>query len=402
MLRVSTKMMSDQSVAAMLKQQARLNETQLQLSSGKRVLTPADDPASAVRILDLNAAIGRINQYQDNANRASQRLALEEDALSGGINLLQRAKELAIQGNNDMLTASDRGAIAAEVRQLLDEMVGLANSTDSNGEYLFAGYQSNTQPFSRPSLASFSYNGDMGQRQLQISTDRQIAEGNNGFETFMNVPTGPFVSLTSVAATGFGNAINDGEVLVNGVNIGPIPAATSATERAQQLVNAINQVADISNVSAVLAGGDTITLSSSAGDIVLATGTTPPTTDPDTGLVGGTYPATGIRRDIFSTLEQFATALEADQSVDRYINDLQLAMEHLSDIRSTVGARQNAIDEQTLVNEGFLATLESQRSEEQDLDYAEAISRFNNQLLALQAAQQTYSKLPGLSRFNFL
>ena len=178
MSRISTFMMTQRAIDAMLRLQGKVSETQQQISTGRRVLTPSDDPASAARVLDLNGAIGTVQQYLDNADRAQARLETEEGVLVGIGNALQRANELAIQGNNAPLSVTDKQAIAVEVRQLQDQILALSNTRDSGGEYIFAGYQTGTKPFSQPALGSFSYAGDTGQRRLQISPDRQIADGD--------------------------------------------------------------------------------------------------------------------------------------------------------------------------------------------------------------------------------
>lgn len=385
------------SVSAMLEQQARMSKTQLQLSSGKRILTPSDDPTGSVRVVDLKSAIGRVDQYQVNADRAQSRLEQEESALFGITNLLQRSHELGVQGNNlAVLTASDTAAIAAEIRQLVHELEGLANTRDASGDYIFAGYKSGTKPFTRTATDTYIYNGDQGQRQLQISADRTIADGDNGFDLFVDVDTGPYASVTGIAATSFG-AIADGDLTINGISVGAIPAAANATERAGQIHDAINLLSDITNVSAVMAGTTTVTLSSSDGDIDIVAASTA-----DTGLTTGTTPATPGKRNIMETLLQMASTLEAREAVDNYLEDIQLAMGKVSDVHSLVGARLNAINEQVEVNADIKLSLQTHLSSVEDLDYTEAISRFNRETVALQAAQQAYVKVQGLSLFNFI
>ncbi len=397
MFRVSTKTMTDQSVNSMLEQQARMSKTQMQLSTGKRILTPSDDPTGSVRVVDLKSAIGRVDQYQINSDRASSRLEQEESVLFGVTNLLQRTNVLALQGNNNaVLSSAETKALADEVRQLVDELEGLANSRDANGDYLFAGYKSGTKPFTRTAADTFTYSGDQGQRQLQIAADRTIADGDNGFDLFMDVDTGPYATVTGIAATGFG-AIASGDLTVNGISVGGIPAAANATERAGQIRDAINAISDITNVSAELATGTTVTLSSSAGDVAVFAASTA-----DTGLTTATTPAATGKRNVFETMLQLASTLEANGSVDRYLNDIKEAMDKVSDIHSTVGARMNAIDEQFEVNADIKLTLETHLSDVEDLDYTEAISRLNQQTVALQAAQQAYVKVQGLSLFNYI
>jgi len=405
MSRISSFMISQRSMDAMLHQQSKVSDTQQQISTGRRVLTPSDDPASAARVLDLSGAIGTVQQYLNNADRAQSRLETEEGVLVGIGNALQRANELAIQGNNDPLSVADKQAIATEVRQLQDQIFALSNTRDSGGEYIFAGYQTGTKPFSQPTLGSFSYAGDTGQRRLQISPDRQIADGDNGFDLFMNVATGPVATVNGSTATAFG-PIAAGDIIIDGgngngsISLGAIPAAADAATRAAQMRDAIDQVTAQTGVRAVDGGVDNVVLTAVDGTgIVIGL---PGTDTSNTGLTAGTYPTTTSKRSIFETVHLLAAALEQDQPVDRYIADIQLALGQVVDTRASVGARLNAIDEQVEVNLDLELVLESHKSQEQDLDYAEAIARFERQMTALQAAQQSYIKIKGLSLFNYL
>ncbi len=404
MSRISTYMMFQRSLTAMLDQQGRVSDTQIQLSTGRRELAPSDDPASAARIISLNGALGTVEQYQSNADRARSRLEHEESILDGAVNALQRAHELAVQGNNDSLSQNDTQAIAMEIRQLLDQVFSLANTRDGDGEYIFAGYQSKTRPFTRDG-GTFSYQGDRGQRMLQISPDRRVADRDDGFGIFMDVPTEPTASGSSAAATSFG-AIAAGDIVIDGgngngpVSLGEIPAAADAGERARQLETAINEVVEQTGVRATLNGdGTTLTLTSvgSSGIDVTLSGSA---TLANTGLQD--IAAVDAPRDIFSTLDQLATELERNRPVDRYIADLQHALDNVLTTQTKIGARLNTIDQQGEINEDLKLSLEKHRSNEQDLDYAEAIARFERQMTALQAAQQSYVKIKGLSLFNYL
>ena len=406
MLRISTQMIYDRSVSAMLKQQNDVANTQLQLSTGRRVLTAADDPASAARVLDLNGALETTRQYMNNADRARARLETEEGVLSSVTNLLQRVSELAVQGNNDHLTDTDRDSIATELRQLEDQLFGLANTRDSNGEYIFSGFQSNTRPFSHVS-GVYSYNGDLGSRELQISADRQLSDGDNGFDVFMDIPTVPISTVNSIAATTWNTAINEGDITIDGgngagpISLGAIPPAASAAERATQIRDAINAVSGETQVTAINDTPTTVELTAIDGTGITI-GLAGTATTATTGLTAGNTPPVSGKQNIFTTIDQLATELENNNSVDRYIADVQLAMENVLTVQASVGGRLNAIDEQTEVHKDVELVLETHRSEEQDLDYTEAIARFERQMVALQAAQQAYVKVQGLSLFNYL
>ena len=409
MSRISTFMITQRSIDAMLRQQGKVSDTQQQISTGRRVLTPSDDPASAARVLNLNGALGTVQQYLNNADRAQSRLETEEGVLVGVGNALQRANELAIQGNNAPLSVTDKQAVAAEVRQLQAQILALANTRDSGGEYMFSGYQTGTKPFSQPSLGSFSYAGDAGQRRLQISPDRQIADGDTGFDLFMNVATGPVATVNGVATTALLPlpAIDAGDITLDGgngngpISLGAIPAAADPAMRAAQIRDAINRVTAQTGVRAVDGGADNVVLTAVEGSGI-SIGLAGTADTANTGLSAGHTPTTTGKRSIFETVHLLAAALEQGQPVDRYIADIQLALGHVIDTRSSVGARLNAIDEQIEVNLDLELVLEKHKSQEQDLDYAEAIARFERQMTALQAAQQSYVKIKSLSLFNYL
>ncbi|MCW9014730.1 MAG: flagellar hook-associated protein FlgL [Gammaproteobacteria bacterium] len=190
-MRVSTTYMHIKGVQNMLDQQEKLMRTQEQLSLGKKNLVPSDDPSAASRVLDLNDAITTMDQYQENADFAKQRLNLEETTLDGTKNVLQRIRELTIQAANTGLNdlQSER-IIAQEIRENLDEIYGYANTRDASGEYLFSGFQSGTQAFTKDSLGNYQYNGDQGQLALQIGSNRQVVSNNTGAEIFQHIRTG--------------------------------------------------------------------------------------------------------------------------------------------------------------------------------------------------------------------
>jgi len=204
-MRIGTLQMFRQGVNSMLEQQTKLFQTQNQLSTGKRINSPSDDPTGAAQLVGLSESSKITAQYQDNILAARTRLELEETALGSAGDTLQRVRELTIQALNDTNGLAERTAIAVEVRQLADEMIGLANRKDGSGQYMFAGFQVLTQPFTKTAPGA-NYNGDSGQRQIQIGSARQIADGDSGQAVFMDIPDGGggfesiFVTLENLAS----------------------------------------------------------------------------------------------------------------------------------------------------------------------------------------------------------
>lgn len=321
-MRVSTSMIFQRGLNAMTDQQAKLSQTELQLATGNRVLSPKDDPAAAARILDLNREIESVTQHQRNVERTVARLSLEDTSLGGAVNLLQRVRELTVQGANDTYEAADRVAIGYEVEQLRDELLGLANTRDANGEYIFSGLEGDKPAFVDTG-AAVNYNGDLGQRLINITYDRQMPDGDHGMQVFGNIPAGL-------------DADGDGTV-----------------ELSRNVFETLDLLVDVLNGNAQPAPGSG---------------------NPD----------------------------EDANRLNNYLRELDSAVGNILDVRARVGARLNAVEEQERVNEDFLVTMESTRSEEKDLDYAEAVSRFQQQLTALQASQQSFMKIQDLSLFKFI
>lgn len=396
-MRISSAQLFNSSLAAMQDNQAAVSKTQLQLSTGRRILTPADDPAGAAQGLDLTQTLATTQQYQRNADAARARLELEEVTLGSVGDILQRVRELAVQGNNDSQTPQTRRYIAVEVRELLDQVLDLANTRDANGEYLFAGYNGTAMPFLRTAAGQFSYAGDAGQRFLQVGASQQVADGDSGVDVFLAIRNGNGTFTTRDAAANTGTGIIDPGTVVNAAAYVPDDyriVFTSATTF---------DVIDDTTATTLLAAQPYVD-----GAVIGFNGI-------QTYITGA--PAAGdeftitpsANQDVFTTVQNLASALESPGSLtafhnamNRVLMDLDQGMENMSGIRSRAGGRLNVIDSQKDANANFVLDAQKALSEVQDLDYAEAASRLNRQLLSLEAAQQTFVRVQGLTLFNFL
>ena len=194
-MRISTNVMQLNSLNSMLEQQSKLHNTQLQLASGKRILTPSDDPTASALSVDLNQSKQQFSQFQDNVSYAKSRLSMEETSLATSVNILQRVRELAVQGASDNYDAVQRQNLAVEVRQRLGEILGIGNTKDANGDYLFAGGKGSTIPFGVKgsqvvaglTYNTYGYDGDQVQRQIQVGPERRIADSDHGYDAFINL-----------------------------------------------------------------------------------------------------------------------------------------------------------------------------------------------------------------------
>ncbi|MBF6624322.1 MAG: flagellar hook-associated protein FlgL [Pseudomonas stutzeri] len=186
-MRISTLQAFNNGVAGLQRNYANATRTQEQISTGNRILTPADDPVASVRLLQLEQQQNVLSQYNSNLTAAKNSLAQEEVTLNSVNTVLQRVRELAVKAGNGALDPEDRKSIAAELREREDELLSLMNTRNARGEYLFSGFQGKTQSFVRAADGSYSYQGDEGQRKLQIASSLNLPISDNGKSIFENV-----------------------------------------------------------------------------------------------------------------------------------------------------------------------------------------------------------------------
>ncbi len=194
-MRISTSTIYDLGVASIQQQTSALIKTQQQVSSGRRILTPADDPVSAARVLEVSQSKALNQQYDVNTSSATGPLSMEDTVLESVSNLLLDVRTAAISAGNTTLNQTALSGLATGLRGRYQELLGLANSTDGNGQYLFSGYRSTTQPFLEAAPGVVAYNGDQGQRLMQITPSRQIAVSDAGSDVFMQNKNGTNQSL---------------------------------------------------------------------------------------------------------------------------------------------------------------------------------------------------------------
>jgi flagellar hook-associated protein 3 FlgL len=363
------------------------------------VQTPADDPVAAVHILELERALQASEQYGKNADMALNRLSLEEQSIDDVGTLLQRVRELTVQGNNATLDAADRRMVATELRGRLQDLVNIANRRDANGEFLFSGFASLTQPFAQTG-ASINYYGDQGVRQIAIGPNQTVTDSHSGFDVFMNVAegNGVFVTGASNSNTGSG-AIGGGSV----VNL----AAWVPEDYTLRFTSATGDYQIVDSNAAVVATGVYTANSAISFNGVNVNMTGMPAMN-DTFTI-----ARSRTEDVFTTLNELVATLEgpAETQAQRgqfnsrmasALTQIDSMQEHLSTVRAQIGSRLSGLEAAQISRESQDVELQRMTSELRDIDYAEALTRMNQQLVGLQAAQASYTRIAQLSLFNYL
>lgn len=322
-MRVSTSMIFNSGSSGIQNRQSDLFKVQNQMSTGRRILTPEDDPIGAAEVLKVSQSKSVNKQFLDNQGNAQVQLTFLESTLGSVSDELVRVMELAKQAESPSYTASQRGMIATELKGRMESLIGLANTQDGTGLYIFAGYQSATKPFEEitessppviyklseaPGETYVKYNGDAGKSTLQVTASKDMAVSENGLDVFMQVK-------------------------------------------------------------------DSL------------------------GVVTG--------RTMFDSLQNLINNLDGSLPYDPAVQaqafaDLSSGLDHISNVRASVGARQNALDNLTSAGQDSAYLYDARLSDLQDLDYAAAISDFSRFQMQLEAAQLSFKQSSQLSLFNIL
>lgn len=440
-MRISSGMIYQAGVNSIQRQTSGLLHTQQQLSTGRRILTPSDDPVAAARALEVAQSRDINGQYMTNQDNAKTALALAESQLVAVGDLIQMAQERAVQAGNTILTYADRDSIAKELRARFDELIGIANATDGTGQYMFSGYQGNVKPFSGNVEAGIAYSGDDGQRALQVSASRQLPVSDSGNDIFMRIRNGNGTFATGYSSTNAGSGVIDTGNVLNAANWSSAAnsgnleirfwvdntAATSVTR--YDLVDvspaalAVNPSGTslFTNGASTPGAGGTYSGTFSSGKSIEFSGLAAPYSDLGASVTVTGEPADGdsfsvktsSSQSLFETLQNLITALERPagttagstalvNDVGFALRDLSLAQDNVLRVRASVGSRLSETDALQNVGSDLSVQYAQTLSELQDLDYAEAISNLTQQQTNLEAAQKSYVKVSGLSLFNYI
>ena len=182
-MRISTNTLYQNGISRISNLQAEQAKLQQQISASKRILTPSDDPVAAARALEVQQALDNNSQYASNRIVAINRLSATEATLSNVSDVVLAAQSTLASAGNPTYSDEQRGYLATELRGLRDELIGLANTRDGAGNYLFSGFKSATAPYVA-SATGADYQGDDGVQFVQVAAGRQMAVNEPGNDVF--------------------------------------------------------------------------------------------------------------------------------------------------------------------------------------------------------------------------
>ncbi len=404
-MRISTRTIYENATTQLNSLQSQMARTQNQLATNKRNLTAADDPIASARALEVTQSQSLNTQYGTNRTNAGSSLSLVESALTNGSDLVMDVQTLVVQAGNGTLSKSDRLQIATEIEVRMQDLLGIANTADGSGGYLFSGYKGSTIPFMQTDSGAV-YQGDQGQRKLQVGSSRSIAISDSGSAIFENNRTGNGSYQTRMVAGNTGGAVaSSGSV----TDPGKLTGHNYTLEFKVDNGTTTYSVTDTSSSPhrAVMSdepyvGGKQIAFEGTSFTITGA---------PANGDKFEVKPSE--KESIFTTMTNLVNALrdsgEDTNSLATLSNKLNTASEGLKSsldnmltVRASVGSRMKELDyledQGSDLNIQYKGTL----SKLQDLDIVKAISDYATQQSTLEAAQKSFKTMSGLSLFNYI
>lgn len=396
--RISSNMVYDQSVFLMLSKQRKLAHLEQQLATGKKIITAKDDPVASGTAVGLDRSLAALEQMKLNGSTVQNRLGLQENTLAQVNDMMGRVTELTIYANNPGLAAADKKTLVAEISSIRDGLLALANATDGTGRYVFGGTQDGSPPFSMVN-GNVVYSGDQTQRQVEVAPDTYAKDALPGSEVFLRIPTGDGAVDAAANAGNTGTAVltNVGRDGSGGWDGTAFSVRFTATDQYEVLD----------------AGGNvTATGTTSSGEDIVVNGVR---LHIDGNAAAGdsfnVQPATS--RDIFATLDGLINTLNSDTGTPAQmaaqqnllqgaLRDVARASERMIDARASGGAQLKTLDDASAMREANNVTIKGTLSQLRDLDYAAAISEYQLESTALQAAQTIFMQMQQMSLFSRL
>ena len=306
----------------------------------------------------------------------------------------------AVYAGNGVLTVTERTILADTLRSRLEELIGKANTTDSAGRYLFSGYQGTTKPFSQ-TATGVQYSGDQGQRLFQAAASRQIAISDSGSDIFERIKNGNGVFVTAAGA------VNTGSGVVSSGSVANPASLTGQSYRIDFTGPATYNVVNTTTSTTLSTGNAYISGSAISFDGLQFDIEGSPAN-------GDTFTVTpSTNQSLFTTIANLITTLTAPVStqadsaklsngVNTALQNLDKSLDHIVTNRASIGARLQEVDALQSIGADLGQQYQQTLSQLQDVDYARAISDLNRQQVYLEAAQKAFSKVAGLSLFNYI
>lgn len=397
-MRITQGMEQSQFLTALNQLEASISTTQNGISTGLAFTTASQNPVAAGLVNGYNQVLAQSEQFSSNGQSAENSLNTEDDALTQLQDQLQSVRDLALEANNATESGANLSAIATQVQQIQQSILSIANTQDGSGNYIFAGYSTETQPFALTATGA-SYSGDQGQRQVQLAPGQTVVVADNGDLVFNQIKTGN--GTFNVTA----GAANTGSGVIGATSVTDPAAYDGASYTIEFTAPDAYEVLN-SDGAAVTTGTYVSGQAISFGGVQVALSGTPAT--------GDTFDvAPSTDQSVFTTVQNLVNALQTPQtgtggsaalnnSIANAIDNIDQALDQAQTIQSSVGARLNTITTQQAAATSQQTQLQQSISTLQSLNYAQAVTNLDSENTTLSAAMEAYTQTEGLSLFKYL
>ena len=431
-MRISTQQQFLRSIDDMQRSQSRIADLQDQISTGKRLRNPSDDPVGAAQVVKLERELSQYNKYDDNINVTQRRLE-QEDSILDSINIAtDRMRELTIQSGSDTLNDADRSTIAQELNQLVTYVAGLMNTQDAQGEYLFAGNKGGDAPYVKQGDGSYEFVGDDGQRLIQVGSDLFVPSNDSGEDLFESIDGPLQVGLTGQAVFNAAQQMPAVEPFVRNTEFATLAAETTFKEATKGLGELTIRVTeptpdnfeysvfdssgapvkdasgnDIANIAVgdIAATPAQITIHGLSlelhepADIASANEIKMSVTPEKMNVLDA---ATALATVLSQPIENAEMKTERNEAVARALEQFKMSADQTTESQTVVGSRLKTLENVSSSNLDFKLFTEKAISTIEDADMAKVISEFTLEQTTLQAAQATFGRVSSLSLFNYI
>ncbi|RTE86155.1 MULTISPECIES: flagellar hook-associated protein FlgL [Gammaproteobacteria] len=410
-MRIPTNQLYSRGLDAVLDAQRKLVNVQNQIARETKILTPADDPVGKAQVMGLDDRISQNEQFQRNSNLLRNRLERSESVFSSITTGLDRARVLMVQSGNGVYDEQDRKALAEELKGIRDEVLGLMNSKDENGDYLFSGFQKRTESFSKnPVTGNYDYNGDDGRNQVQLSPSLRVTSLEPGSSAFQNVEANR--TLRFADSTGGVSDIN-ARVVDRDAFDSFHGAQYDKTQSPAD--NALRIDFDGTNIEVFRINQTPVT--SVSGPTPYTPGEPMVFEGIELNLEGTLAAGDSIEvrlseptQNVVTTIDRFIETLETEgltsdtfqSQLDDALENIDRGQSQLASTRAKIGGRLQVLENAFLTNADQEISNRETRSKIADVDYSEAMTELTKQDVSLQAAQATFTRITRLSLFDFI
>ncbi|OZG41746.1 flagellar hook-associated protein 3 [Aeromonas sp. A35_P] len=401
-MRITTNMVYDRNISSLNSANERLSTAYEQLMTGEKFKSAGEDPSGMSQKLALTKEIDLFKQYGVNGSLLENSLGHEETVLTALNTAMTSAQTLIQKANDSAVGYEDRQAIASELEGLQKQMFDLMNSKNSQGEYIFGGNQSKTQPFIQDASGNYIFQGDTGQRKIQVSPTVQIAANDSGFNLFEIVPTRRTSSAASAnIQVGVADQGHFDSFYRN--NYDPSLASNQYT---------VNTIAGTPDTYEIRDGGGTLLQSGDyvAGNKIPFNGLELTLSLPAGGAAQNFVLDPPQNNNILDGMSDFITALrDPNITPDTFQLKVADATAHMKNARLNVdqglgeiGGRMNGLDQVMGSNEGLSTLNQQARAKVSEADLYEVIATLSKEDAALSATQLSFSKISKLTLFDYI